>query len=145
MARSATVTGDRQLRRTLARLDDKVQKKLLRQAVQASSKPVVKAARNAAPVETGTLKRSIGVKMKIYKRQATAMAIVGPRTGFGFTDDDGVRHDPANYGHLVEGGTVYQGAQPFVRPALHNHRGAINAALRNKLSAGIKKAATSKT
>ena len=141
----ATVKGDRELKRNLKRLADKVQKKLLRQAVQAGSKPVVKAARNAAPVESGTLKKSIGVRMKVYKRQATVVAIVGPRTGFGFTDDEGTRRDPARYGHLVEGGTVYQGPRAFLRPAIHNNKAAANAAVRTKLAAGIKKAAALKT
>jgi HK97 gp10 family phage protein len=72
----------------------------------------------------GALKKSIGHKVRVYKR--AVVAIVGPRDGFrerigtvsrGKNKGKPIYNNPSKYAHLVELGTRHSKAQPFLRPA----------------------------
>jgi HK97 gp10 family phage protein len=108
----------------LADIDKKVARKALKEAVKEAVKPVLKAARAKVPVDTRTLKKALGTKIKPYKNSLTVVGIVGPRKDKGGKDKSGkarvskrkklVRtsasgrqyfRDPVKYAHLLEFGT----------------------------------------
>jgi HK97 gp10 family phage protein len=100
------LVGEKELKNLLRLLPDKVNKKANKAAVTAMSTPVMRAVRAAVPQKTGLLKKSIGRKIKTYK--AAAVAVVGARRSVQavVTTPRGVKKSvPANYFHLVEGGT----------------------------------------
>lgn len=98
-----TLTGFDELKTILSAMPGKVFKRCLVSASKKAMAPVVAQAKAAAAEETGALQKSIGVKMKIYKRTGTVVTIVGARSGFS-TTSHGRHRDPAFYSHLVEGG-----------------------------------------
>ena len=104
-------------------LPERTQRKVLRPAVRAAAKPVVKAARQKVPKKTGALRKSLGTKVKTYTGSQSVVAIVGPRTGFRTVDDNGRANDPARYGHLVELGTKNNAPQPFLRNGFESAKG----------------------
>lgn len=108
-----TLIGDKELKRKLDTLPDKVYKRVVRVASRKSMQPVAKAMKAKAPRETGLLKKSIGLKVKGYKRAGIVVTLVGPRTGFKteviVDTPNGPRkefRDPTKYAHLVEFGTA---------------------------------------
>lgn len=96
--------------RLLSELPKRVRKTAARKGVTAGSAPIVKAAKAKAPVETRMLKRSMGRKVKAY-RSGNAVAVIGARKGIAATakqagrDARAAKRVPANYLHLVTGGT----------------------------------------
>lgn len=99
-----TLKGDRQLRNLLTELPPRVVKKGLRQGVSAGAAPWVKAAKQGASKESGLLKKSVTKKVKTYK-SGTAAAIVGANRAVA-GEFKGKHRVPANYLHLVTGGTA---------------------------------------
>lgn len=53
---------------------------------------------------TGTLKRSIGVVYRPYRKGQSFVFVIGPRMGMGAVAKDGRYLDPVQYAHLKEGG-----------------------------------------
>lgn len=98
--------GDEQLAKLFSALPGAAQRRVLRPAIAAGARPVVKAAKVFAPVETRALKKSLGQKSKTYKSGVVA-AIVGVRRGMQFAavDRRGRKRVPAFYQHLVQLGT----------------------------------------
>lgn len=115
--------GDKQLRRNFFELSDKVRRKLARRAARAATRPIVRAAKARAPVDTGALRDSIGVRsIKMRPRSETSLIIVGPlsETTFRWKTAGGewrseaqfgaagtVKRNPAKYAHLVEFGRKF--------------------------------------
>src|SRR4051812_39168403 len=115
------VKGAKELERVFRTLGDRVQRKVLRQSVNAASTPVVKAARSKAPKQSGLLRKALGKKVKSYAASETAVGIVGPRNNV-VGEFKGKKRWPAKYAHLVEGGHIDENGnpvppQPFLRPA----------------------------
>lgn len=102
-----------------ATLPDKVVTKASAKAARAAGK-IVKAQMIAdAPVQTGTTKLAIDVRVKQYKRRRTAVAVVGARVDVTSGSGKTFRR-PAKYAHLVEkghGGPKPAPAHPFAEPA----------------------------
>ena len=122
-ARDLTLTGDRKLARKFRKLQSTASRnRVVRRPLSTALTPINKAAKQNAPVLRGYLKKSIGKKVKAYP--GGVWGGVGPRTGqkFTFVDENGKKHVPANYAHLVEYGTARTPAQPFLRPALDSQR-----------------------
>lgn len=163
------ISGGDPLIRKLNTLPDKLFVKGLVWASRRAMKPVVAQAKENAPVEHGLLKRSIGVKVKKYKRAGIVLTMVGPRSGFGM-EVDGRKRDPVYYAHLQEGGhrivrpnslqtrwskkvqniirvkgtgeTVgHVAGRPFLRPALVNNESKVVSVLRSDLGAFIEQQA----
>lgn len=80
---------------------DKVQKKVLRGAVDYAATPVVKAAKANVVVKSGTLKRALTKKTKTYS--SAVCGIIGAKNSPQTVNGKIV--NPAMYSHLVEGGT----------------------------------------
>jgi hypothetical protein len=101
----AKIDGGAQLRDLLRDLEPATQRRVLRPAITQEAGILAKELKPAvAEGKTKLLKKSIGKKVKTYARTNAVVGIVGPRTGFAQVID-GHKHDPAKYGHLVEGGT----------------------------------------
>ena len=95
--------GDKSLIKAIRTLEFKAQKTVLRKATAASAAPIRKAMKKNAPVETGTLKKSIRTKTKTYKN-GTVVAITGARDNTQTVN--GKPRNPGKYAHLVEFGTA---------------------------------------
>lgn len=82
-----------------------------------SMESVLHAARSKCPVDTGLLVSSLRIKQKYYKRSGVIDTMVGP--DYAVTEGAGKNmRRPAKYAHIVELGTIYQRAQPFLKPAI---------------------------
>lgn len=119
--------GIEELTQRLEKLGTRVALRGPSAAVRAGGSVIVKEMRSRAPKETGSLKKSIGQKVKQYRRNQTVTAIIGARSKRYETVLG--KRNPAYYAHLVElgvkphrlgrrGGT-HPGIvrRPFMRPA----------------------------
>lgn len=75
------IVGLDAVRKKLATLQAKAGRQVLREGVKAGVKPMLAAAKAAAPSDTGTLKKALGVKEKSYRAGATRVGMVGARVG----------------------------------------------------------------
>lgn len=117
----ADLKGFRELTAKLDQLKRSVRNRILRKAVTAAAGIVVNAAKAACPVETGQLRKSIGKRIKTYRRTGVVVGIVGPRTGF---KNATTGRNPTKYSHLVEFGSATSAAKPFLRPAFDGNQSA---------------------
>ena len=163
MAAEATfkIVGLDALNRKLQTFGWRVYKNVMRRAVRAAAKPIVRKARATAPVRTGTLKKSIDVRIKAYQRSETVVAVIGARKDIAYGGGGLAKrakgqsksefakategfHKPFKIIHLVErghGGKKPARARPFLEPALISQSHAAISALKSKLAAGIAKEA----
>lgn len=86
----------------LKELKGAVQRRVMRKAVRAGAKPLVAAMRAAAPKDTGTLKKSIGVRITTTRKK-DVVAIVGPKRRF-VRVVRGRKYVATKYRHLAERG-----------------------------------------
>lgn len=153
--------GADQIIARLGNVSRAVKNKLLRKSVNAATMAPYKASRaNAKNVvsqvaagdelgqamkSTGTLAKSIGRKVKIYRESGVAVGIVGPRQGFRRTvtlkSGRQLVMDPVKYSHLVELGTRRSRAKPFLRTAWESTKGEAENALVSTMRDGIAEAA----
>lgn len=88
----------------LDRLKKAVRNRVLRRAVTAASRVVLRAIKGAETARrSGQLRRSLGMKVKTYA-SGKVVGVVGPRKGYAATWQ-GRPIDPVYYAHLVEAGT----------------------------------------
>lgn len=155
------VEGQEAILKRLENVQSAVRNKLLRRAVNAATLAPYKAAKaNAKTVSnqaaandlvaqanksTGTLAKSMGRKVKIYRQSGAAVGIVGPRKGFARTvrlkTGREVYMDPVKYAHLVEFGTRRSRAKPVMRPAWDSTKVESGQAMTAILKDGIEEAA----
>jgi len=113
----------------LEQLPRRVESNVVRRAVRAGGAILVKEARSLVPVDSGTLKKSIGQKPQ-RARKSHFFIQVGARAGKKQKND-------AWYAHLIEFGTKYQPARPFLRPAFDKKEKEIVKKIGEKLNEGI--------
>lgn len=126
--------GIDEMSKNLAKLGTRVAARGPSTAVRAAGSVIIREMRLRAPKETGSLKKSLGQKVKNYKRSGTVTSIIGARSkSYGTAKG---KRNPAYYAHLVELGVkphatgkkksfyrrgtgMHPGhsAQPFMRPA----------------------------
>jgi len=136
--------GDAELIRKFQKLPVKIQKKHGWNAMLKAGRRVARAAKKRVPKKTGQLKKSLGVKRKLYRKSGTIVAIVGPRTGHR-TTVNGKPHDPAKIAHLVEmghSGPHPAGAKPFLRPAMDETAKSNVQLIASELAKGLTEEAT---
>lgn len=103
------VTGHKELDKTIASLEAKVQKKVARSAMRKATKSIIMpAAKSKVPVASGALRKAI--KVRAIKRSRS-------RIGVEVVAGDGFFKGDQYYSGMVEFGTKKQRAQPFLRPA----------------------------
>lgn len=112
---SYEIEGLDELKRRLEQLSSGLRTSILSKAVRAAALPIQNAAKQNAPVLTGTLRRSIHTKVQLDG--VGAVARVGTdvpyarRIEYGFQDTDAL------------GRTYHQPARPYLRKALDEKRG----------------------
>lgn len=138
---SAQLLGGKQLEKTFRTLGERVQRKVLRQAINAGSTVMMKAMRAKAPRESGLLAKSIGKKIRTYKKSGTILGVVGPRSDVVGTYQ-GKKRRPVKYAHLVEKGHITKSGQfvpahPFMRPAFDETQRQVQDSIKSKLAVGV--------
>ena len=118
--------GDKELDRMLAGWNAVSRRRIVRPGISKSARFVSRMARSKAPVQSGLLRKSIGVVVRTYEN-GNVVGVVGPRHDFKrpvssskgrktivtkrnvgqFADSSNkiVLQNPVKYAHLVEGGT----------------------------------------
>lgn len=147
----------------LAGVRKSLRTKTIRSAMRKSASVVNKTAKGNVSGQgignTGTLKKSLGVKVKVYP-SGIVIGVVEPRAGFRIPIPRGKRgglvgikyHDPRKIAHLVEGGTVLRKnkrganrgmmrARPFLMPALAVSEGRIEAIFSEEIDKALAEAA----
>lgn len=147
MARNGvTLIGDKALERKLKALPERVQRRVMRGAINAAATPVVKSAKSKAKKQSGLLKRSLGKKVFTNKKRQSVTAIVGPRKQVKGEYKGQVRK-PSRYAHLVEKGYIDEQGnhvppQPFLNPAMRETEGQALNVMQTKLAEGVVREAT---
>jgi len=101
------VKGLDEVLKKLKILPARIQKNVVTGAIRAGAKPILKEAKRLVPVDTGTLKKSIGIVKRRSKDKNIVIFSVTPRIKKG-----------GWYAHFVEYGTAKMPAHPFMRPAV---------------------------
>lgn len=154
----AEIKGLEELAKFVKELPKRVPKKANKAAVNVGATPIVKTARRLAPTESNLLKRSITKKVKSYS-SGNAVAIIGANKA-NVGSFKGKKRVPANYWHLVIGGTKphtitptkgrfagraieHPGAKPndFFPQAIESSKSATAKAMRDKYAEVVDKEA----
>lgn len=95
----------------------KIPARSLKRAIRAGSKPLIASGKGWSPVDTGTLRKSMTMRAKSYRRGQRQLAIIGPRNRKYANGKN-----PNKYAHLVELGRSTPGGgrvapNPFLRTA----------------------------
>lgn len=130
--------GGKELLRLLAQLPERSAKTAMRKAHAAAGAEVRKAVKRRVPRRTGTLKKSIGVRVYRKVPSFDYTIIIGPRRGKKFkTMFEGRLTSPTKYAHLVELGTPRMPARSFLRAGLQESKAKALQVLGSKLGKGI--------
>jgi len=153
--------GLKELLATTRGLKSNISKRILKKATTKASQSVRDAAKSnlASSKRTGTLRKSMSFKVKVYKN-GTVIGIIGPRKGSKQVIN-GRNIDPTHYAHLVElgrkpvvaksakmlsDGTIIYGrrvaraeAKPFLRMALEDNKSKVVAIMSREIKAGLAK------
>lgn len=92
------ITGLAELNALLQTLPEKVEGRILRQALRAGQKVILEAAKANVPVQSGELRDSLKIKTSMRKGKASATLVAGSKRAY--------------YAHMVEFGT----AKHFIKP-----------------------------
>ncbi len=132
MAATVIIKGAKELLRKLKAMDTKLAKKVTRQALRKSAKPMLAAAKSRAPVITGGLRDSLKLRAGRRKKDRVSIAVV---TAAGWFKGDQF------YAAFVEVGTSQAPAHPYLRPAFDNTRSESLQIISSELASGIEKVA----
>ena len=128
---SFKLKGGDAIQRKFDELGGTISRKIGKFAMRKAIKPVVKRAKNRAPVNTGLLKRSIGYRLYRSKKTGSLIVAVGARINIKATKltrgalsgaATGVKQIPSLYHHLVEFGSTKTSTwelKPDTAKALH--------------------------
>ena len=124
-----SLLGDKALQRKLNRLPQKIQKKVMRQALREGARPILAAAKTNAPVDTGRMKASLKLRSHKARRGNFGVEVrTGTRTELGIPEGA-----TSYYPYSVEFGHGNVPAHPFMRPALDDNREVAEKLLKTKL------------
>lgn len=147
----AEVTGIKEVARDIAALDKRIRNRVLKRSVDAGAKVFRTGLKASAPVESGLLRKSLGIKGKIYRSNGIYVAVIGPRSGF--KQEVKIKRsvagqrkkkivlqvrDPIKYAHLVE--ALY----PWMRPTFHAKQEEASSATTRTMAKEIDAAAKAK-
>jgi HK97 gp10 family phage protein len=153
MANRIEITGFKELRNKIAKLDRRLQRRVYGAAVRAGGKVLVDAAQAAVPVRTGAVKRSLvhrasskpskglfGVKVTVKGGARSSDRIAHRRGGKGADyHPDAVER----YYRFTELGTKHHPAQPYLKPALEGKADEVLNVVKRELAAGLEREAKS--
>ncbi len=135
------ISGDKELMAKLNTLASSTQRAAVRPAAEYAFTPVNKAAKQNVPVDTGTLKKSIGKRAKSYSSSGTVWVGVGPRVGDKYEGPNGEK--PWKYMHIVEFGSENRGGSAPLRRAFDANKSIAQKRLIDKTWDYIEKVARS--
>jgi len=125
------VRGLRDVQQALKKLPDKVEQRVLDDAVRAGAQVILKEAKARVRVRSGALKRSIALgALAAGQRRRPGQIFVG------------VKEPESERAHLLEFGTRYARAFPFLRPAVDTRRRAFIKKVADMLGKGVEREAT---
>lgn len=134
--------GAKDLEAGLLELEGVTAKRVVSRSLQESLEPVVSAAKAKVAVWSGALQRSIGIGVRLTKRQRSLRKPIAPveaYVGPGVANKGGRR--AVAHAHLVEFGTVHMAPQPYMRPAWQSTIQAVFNLLAKKTETNLEKAA----
>jgi HK97 gp10 family phage protein len=142
---SAEIEGLEDLIKNLHTLPERTARKVVRSAVNTALTPSLRAAREHAPEESGTLKLSLAKKVKTYTDNNVIVGIIGPDKGVS-SEFKGEKRVPWRYAHLVESGHIDEAGnfvpgKPFMRPAYDETESQMVSIMEDKVGKGIEKEA----
>ena len=133
--------GIEEMTRNLEKLGTRVALRGPAAAVRAAGAVIIKEMRRRAPRDTGSLKKSLGQRVKTYRRSGVVTSIIGARSKRYETEKG--RRNPAYYAHLLELGRKGVSARPFMRPAWDSSASAARQAAIDKMQQIFEKEAAS--
>lgn len=96
-----------------------IQNKIMRIAINKAAAPVKAAVIAHAPRGKGSLSKAMIIKVKFYKTGDVWIAVIGASSKFSRSIGRGKgRVFPSKYARLVEVGTKYRKATPYLKPSL---------------------------
>lgn len=150
----AEVEGLKEMLAAIAHLKQAARSRILRSAVSKGARIILKAAKRFAPKESGLLRKSLGVKVQVYRSTGKVVGIVGPRDDAKFRQrvtrrrgkwfPSEVYSRPAKYAHLVElghAGRAPAPPRPFLRPALATSQPQVKEAFARAIREGLEREA----
>ena len=117
-----SITGMKQLLKSLEDFPKQIQKNVMSGAVRAAAAEIAKEAKARVPKKTGNLKKSMGiVKRRSAKKAEIRFSITPFRNknlpNVSYSKLKKERRLGGYYGHMVEFGTSHSAARPFMLPA----------------------------
>lgn len=135
------IDGLNELKKDLKNLSDKEVKNITTSALRAGASEISKRAKQNVPIDTGDLKKAIGVNKKNTRDKTFIKFIVSPRANQTITQKGKKRNiNQSNYAVNVEYGTVFQTAQPFMRNTFDQLGQNVTNAITKKMAQRIEKA-----
>lgn len=135
------IEGLEECLKKLEDLEKKECRKLMRKAVGEASKAVLSIAKPLVPINEsregrgqGPLLKSLGRRVKSYRRTGTVVGIIGARNGF---YDPRTGEPLTKVANCVEFGTVYAAPHPFLRPAADQSRELVAQIMHNVFATGL--------
>jgi HK97 gp10 family phage protein len=110
----------------IRKLTNALTNKSMRIAMNAASAPVKAAVVSQVPHKYGYLAQAQRIRLRQYKSSQVWVSIIGASRSYvrvkgkrtrGPNKGQGIKHRPANYAHLVEGGTKYFAGKHFMKAA----------------------------
>ena len=137
-----SLLGDAELARKLHALPEKVERKVIRQAIRKGGQPILRDAKANANKLTGAMAKNIKLRAMKRKRGRIGVRIqTGTRLEMGISADEGYYY-PA----IVEfGDGATRRAFRFMRRALDSNQHASMTVMRDEIAKGIEREAASNT
>lgn len=141
MGASFKLSGGRELADALAKIDDKIRKKITRRAVVAGAQVVKKRAKEIAKSkgieDTGAVIRNIAGKVEKQSNPDYVQINIGVRHGK--PKKNAKRQDDPFYWFFHEFGTSKMPARPFMRPAFEESKERVLDVMVEKVRDGLSK------
>jgi HK97 gp10 family phage protein len=121
-----TMLGDKELEKALAAIDEKMQKKLMQNALREGAKIIAEEAKARVSKDSGALAKSIRVRtLQQKKRGALGVQVeTGTRQKLGIPAEQyGYYPAALEYGWRMKRTGRHVAAKPYMRPALDSKRG----------------------
>lgn len=98
------VFGAKEITKMFNGLAPQVEKAVITKVNRKTVKPVTTDAKRGVRGASRQVAKSIGVRQKRYK--GAVSTVVGPRSGFEYTNERGTKTNPTKIAHLIEQGTL---------------------------------------
>lgn len=132
-----TMLGDKKLIKQLAKLPDRLQKKILRSAMRKAAKPVLASAKSKVPrvtgINTDPLRKGLKVKALKRSRNRIGVRIVTPERSVLGIPEGSKWYYPAH----IELGTSKVAAVPYLRNAVAENKEQVFSIIRREVASGI--------